>query len=710
MRNRPLSFACLFFLLIQMMILLLTSRNASVEIPASSIFSKTQEKLITVQGQVYKKSNTSNLQILYLKNNSVFDSNLLIYNQTPVEVCIGETIKVQGRATTFDRARNPGNFDQALYYARQDIYGVIWCDKVKEISGKEHVFAEFLYGIKMIWKQALIKHMGEENGPILAAMLLGEKSEMDAEVKELYQKTGIGHLLAISGLHISFIGMGLYKLLRRGGLGYLLAGILSLMTVSIYVFMLGFSVSVIRAYIMLILRIGADMAGRHYDMVTAWILSAAVVIGIEPLYLTDAGFWLSYGAIFGILFVLPALGKCFFGASLAVNIALFPILLWFYFEFPVYSIFLNMLVVPLMGLLLGLGMLGSFFLLCARPLAQICFYVCDLILHLYELVARIGCELPLARVVFGKPKVWMILLYYGVLFLLIVVKGKRMRKVFLWVVLIFTGCLMGIHPGGNLQVTVLDVGQGDGIFLRGPKGQTYFIDGGSSDVDQVGKYRIEPFLKSQGVGTLDYVFLSHGDADHCNGMIEMLERKSVGVRIQNLVLPMGYEKDETLQNIAELAYENDVKVFVIKPQEKLLEGDLTITCLHPKEGDSLDGNATSMVLDIEYGEFSFLSTGDAEKEGETLLQKRMQGKSYDVLKVAHHGSMYSTTEEFLEIVNPKIAIISAGKDNLYGHPHYETLVRLKKIGCRLYETEKNGAITLITDGNSLTISLLPFKL
>ena len=153
--------------------------------------------------------------------------------------------------------------------------------------------------------------IGEKNGGILAAMLLGEKSEMDSEVKELYQNNGISHILAISGLHVSFIGLGVYRLIRKTGLSYLPAGILAMGILTLYVLMIGASVSAVRAYVMLALRIGADITGRVYDMLTAAMLGAAITVLYQPLYLTDGGFYMSYGAIIGIAILLPALQQCF---------------------------------------------------------------------------------------------------------------------------------------------------------------------------------------------------------------------------------------------------------------------------------------------------------------------------------------------------------------------------------------------------------------
>ena len=270
--------------------------------------------------------------------------------------------------------------------------------------------------------------------------------------------------------------------------------------------------------------------------------------------------------------------------------------------------------------------------------------------------------------------------------------------------------LLVYHPKGHAQITMLDVGQGDGIYVQGPNGGTYFIDGGSSDVEQLGKYRIEPYLKSQGVGKLDYVFISHGDADHYSGIEEMLARQSVGVQINTLVLPCNFRQDEVLIDLAKLAQSVGTKVITMKEGDKLREGDLTISCLQPALEESLSGNAGSMVLEIFYHQFDMLCTGDVEAEGEELLIQKRKGKDYDVLKVAHHGSKNSTSEEFLECIHADLALISAGKDNRYGHPHEETINRLQNAGCRIYETEKMGAITLKIKGNSLTIWPLPYRL
>ena len=689
-------------------------------IPAGSIFEDETEKTVIIHGQVYKKTNTSNIQILYLKNNSEIDSKIMVYDETFTEVAIGQTIRLRGRTKTFERARNQGNFDQSLYYAKQDLYGVIWCEQVVAVTGDAHWLRENLYKVKTHWRNMILEVMGDTEGNILVAMLLGEKGEMDSDIKELYQKNGIGHILAISGLHISFIGLGIYKTTRRTGLGYILSGLISILFLSIYAIMIGFSVSVIRAYVMLLFRIGADMTGRVYDMLTALLVAAAFTVGIQPLYLTDAAFLLSYGAILGILFLLPCLESLFpsrvkflsmWKASLAINVMLFPVLLWFYFEVPTYSILLNCLVIPLTSVLLGAGMLGSLFCWILWPVGNWCLQVCKWILWLIEMLSMAGSKLPLWRIVMGQPKLWQIVIYYLMLGSCILMlrhyvkhKKNRIACLVLCVCMSLGILLLAYRPTGTLTVTMLDVGQGDGIFMRGPEGHTYFIDGGSSDVEGLGKQRIETFLKSQGVGKLDYVFLSHGDTDHCIGIKEMLGRQEVGIEIRRLVLPSNWRKDEMLVELVHIAQKAEVSVVVMKAGESITEGGMRLQCIQPTSTDShLVGNEGSMVLSAHFETFSMLFTGDVEAQGEEALINRLAGQEFTVLKVAHHGSKYSSSERFLKNIQAKFALISSGEGNSYGHPHGETLERLADVGCRVFTTTKNGAITIQTDGNSLTI-------
>ena len=709
MKGRPL---CLF-----LMVLLFVQcfRQVPVEVPAASIFRTQKEvKDVILHGQIYQKEIREKYQILYLKNNSITyqnhsyqESRIIVYDDSFQKMKIGQQIKVRGDGSAFEEARNPGNYDAKKSYAKRDIYGSLWASQILDVSGKEWLLQEKLFEIRQTWAGKIRTEMGEEKGNILCAILLNEKDDLDEDIKELYQKNGYGHILAISGLHISFIGVGIYHILRKIGAGYGVSALISMSILVLYVVMIGFSVSIFRAFLMLLIRIGAEVTGRVYDMLTAVFLSAGILVLYEPLYLADAAFQLSHGAILALLIVAPAikryenaesrLPKSLYG-SLAIQISLLPITLWWYYEISPYSLLWNLIVIPLMSGLMTFGILGSFL-----PFPALWLKVCKLILSVFEAIGEMGSRLPGSRIVVGRPSMIAMILFYVWLVIMVFLSAckGRYRKGIL--ISFFLVCSLFIKiPTGELEITMLDVGQGDCICLEGPYGKNYLIDGGSSDVSSVGKYRIESFLLYKGIGKLDYVFLSHGDQDHYSGVKELLQRQKVGVEIRNLVLPETYRSDEELLEIADLARENGIRVSCIKQGQVLKEHETTIRCIQPGSDDTdLEGNAGSMVLEIRYKAFSMLFTGDTELEGEERLIQNLS-QSYQVLKVAHHGSKNATSKEFLERVNPKVALISAGENNMYGHPHEEVLDRLKAQGCRILCTFEQGAITLKTRGNSLT--------
>ena len=264
---------------------------------------------------------------------------------------------------------------------------------------------------------------------------------------------------------------------------------------------------------------------------------------------------------------------------------------------------------------------------------------------------------------------------------------------------------------------MLDVGQGDGIYMKSPSGTTYFFDGGSSDVRQAGKYRIESFLAYKGTGTLDYVFISHGDSDHMNGIREMIERGPLGISVRHLVLPRKEVWDDSLASLARLAGEKGTEVLIMKPGQSIRDGRLSLLCMHPgsRYGNE-PGNAASMCIWARYAGFDMLFTGDVEGAGEaeltgflreTKAEREKEGFDgvLEILKVAHHGSKNSTAEEFLTETDPVYGFISAGRNNRYGHPHEETVERLKERGCRLFCTQTDGAVTVRTDGVQMYLSV-----
>lgn len=724
MKNRPLLSVCLIILMMVAVSIAVGGERFVKELrpsPLECIVS--QGDTISLQGQIYYFEQKDKYQAVYLKNNSIQyekqsfqESKIIVYIDPDLQVNIGNVIQAEGEVSFFQHARNPGNFDQKQYYQCRNIHGLMWAEKVTVIDRQEWKLRSGLMKFRLQWKEQLIRMMGDEDGTVLSAMMLGEKSSMDQDLRTLYQANGIAHILAISGLHLSFVGLGMYRMLRRLTGSYSVGGVAGIFFLCMYILMIGCTVSAMRALVMFLFRVGADITGRHYDAPTAFAFAAVVVLLWRPLYLFDGGFWLSFGTVLAILLVLPAFQDFAFQgiwASVSINLVLLPILLYYFFEFPLYSFLLNLFVIPLMSVLLFLGMAGSGIYVVCMPIAKILMKICGVILWIYKKGCNIAIRLPASRIVTGRPQLWQIAVYYVVLCMVLLLLWKKSNrcKVLAAALLGMAVFVLGFRWGedGKMMTTILDVGQGDGIFIKGPDGGTYLIDGGSSDVKKIGQYRIEPFLKSQGVSNLDYVIVTHGDSDHMNGIEELIDRKKIGVTIDTLVLPVQEVWGEELVALAERAKKEGIRVVVIAPGQEIMEEELTLTCLQPGEAEEglETGNETSMVMAVSYGEYDMLLTGDVEGKGEEeltdLLKHKYKNCSWEVLKVAHHGSKNSSSKEFLDVVKPRYAIISAGQKSRYGHPHRETIARLEEAECKIKSTQETGAVMIIIHKNEMYI-------
>lgn len=565
MKNRPLLSVCLMVLCIIASMVVWGRERFIKELRPSPIERYAAEgDSITICGKVYRQEQKENCRMIYLKENSIYsnskkfqESKIIIYTNSSPKLHIGNQIKVCGKVSFYEEARNPGNFDQKFYYQKQGIHGKVRSDDIQITDYKRNKLKDRLEKFRMNWQKMLQREMGERDGSALAAILLGEKSGMDQEMKELYQVNGIGHILAISGLHLSFAGLGVYRIARRMTGSYKAGGITGGILLCLYVMMIGMTVSVIRAWVMFVFRIGADITGRHYDMPTALAASAVLTVGIHPLYLYDGGFWLSFGAVFAVCTVIPVLEnemRCkSLCAGLGINVLLWPVILYNFFEIPVYSILLNLIILPLMSVVLTCGMIGSFIKMAGWIPGKWILWICRCILWVYDKCCVFTIKLPMARWVAGRPDKRRIFIYYLVLMtVILILKFKRNGKKYIISITLYTVGFLILISGPwirtGAEVTMLDVGQGDCICVEGPEHKTYLIDGGSSDIKNVGKYRIEPFLKYRGIGSIDYVFVSHGDIDHMNGIEEMLKRQQVGIKIRNLVVTGEAYRDEKLES------------------------------------------------------------------------------------------------------------------------------------------------------------------
>ncbi len=768
LKHRPLCGVGITLVIVLSFMILITGEKWIPGLMESSLDRHWSEgDSITLTGLVYDLGKGETYRKVYLKEVVLYDDvakskyreeKILVYVKNNVP-SIGEVVHIKGTLSFFQEARNPGNFNQKVYYQKQNIHGMV---KGSQIEGLQDLCEKSLWwrlkrnlrSFRDSWQENLLEVLGETDGSVLSAMLLGEKSGMDQQVKDIYQANGIAHILAISSLHLMFVGGNMYRGLRRLTGSYQMGGLFGILFLWLYILMVGITVSAVRSLVMFLFQVGAAMAGRKYDIPTAYVTALFVVILWRPLSLYDGGFYMSFGAVFAVLFVTPILfgkpKKSFsekhkkhwgeglkesFRVSVAIQLTMFPILLYYYYECSPLSLLLNLVVIPLMSLLLGSGMIGSFFLVILKPLGVSILWICKAILVFYRVGGEKTLLLPGSRWVVGQPRLWQMAVYYGLFCMILIWRfrdnrikereetreetpenqeenlpwktEKRSRKEDWTVGRMIRGSLLGVsfllllvrpEEIGHMRVMFLDVGQGDCIFIKSPEGLRILVDGGSSDVTQAGRYRIEPYLKNRGVGILDYVFVSHGDLDHMNGIEELIDRQKFGVRIKNLVLPEKIYWDDTLKTLAEKADLNGIEVWTFSQGKKIVDrkGTCEITCLGPGDKKIEAGNEASMVLKVSCNEKNILLTGDVEADGEKALIKVLrddyQDVRWDLLKVAHHGSKNSTGRQFLDVVEPTEAIISAGVNNSYGHPHKETLDALKEAGCIIRSTKDQGGI------------------
>lgn len=777
--------------------------------------------------------------------------NILCYLREGVpEPEIGSLVILKGTLKNFQQPTNPGQFNAPFYYQILRISFRLNQAEIQVKSDRFYKIAEGLYQLRRKAGSKVDALLPEQEASVMKTMLLGEKGILDEEIKGLYQRNGIAHILAISGLHISMIGMGLYQLLRRAGLKIKLSAILASMIIVLYGMMTGFAVSAIRAIAMFLLQMLAQILGRTYDRITALAVAAVLVLVEQPLYLFHSGFQFSFLCVLGISLILPVLGNVRKGKKLFEGVALMavtlPVYLGVFYQIPVYSMFLNFIVLPMMSILMGAGIVMILAAFLCTPLAIPAAWLITGILMVYERLGLFTEKLPHHYWTPGCPAKWQLAVYVAVLIIIAALgrtkrkavlyqkdcihrrggcakeilqedppcnevlqyeksqyersqhgmaqynipryevsqyeipqyemQNKRIRRIachggkwistygipvgICWGFLLLGVVILTWRFRPELQVTFLDVGQGDCIFLQTENGDSYLTDGGSSSVSKVGKYRMIPFLKYQGASQIKAVFVSHADSDHYNGIAELLEQAELeGIRVENLVLTDIADecRSEGYEELVELAGQNGITVQLLHEGQQLQDGELLFQCLHPSKGyRAEDLNETSMVLLVTYREFSMLLTGDVQGAGEEHLtqelqdwkepgvtqmqdvirisgeeesmeeesieeesiederiegqieEKRPQNKmganhtetELTILKVAHHGSKNSTSEEFLKAANPKLAIISCGEGNRYGHPHEETLERLEKADVPWFCTKDYGAITVTVDDKS----------
>lgn len=722
----------LFILTSSAVFTLAQCRYASVDEKRDSYMQyMTDEKSVIVWGKIYKTEYKYFSYRYYMTDcvvqpedgkaygRKISCGDVVVYSDSK-STQLGDYMKAYGKIGLFKSATNEGEFDRARFYRSQGIDFSVKADDIKTSAGKHAWYYHRLEKLRDTLSASLLSVTDETTAGVLSSMLLGDKSYLDDEIKNLYQISGISHILAISGLHISIVGMAFYRLLRKRRVSYTAAFICSGALILSYAVMTGNAVSTRRAVGMFILTMLAAALGRCADMLNSLGIMVIYLLWDNPMVLGYAGFVFSASAILAIGIVTPVMsapkGEKFW-ASVSIQLPMLPVVAMNYYELPLFAVFVNLVVIPALPVIFISGLLASVAGCVGAIPGKVLVLPAFAVLKLYELLCGLVMKLPGASVITGAPDGYGIFLFYAALSGFLVAfslkkraieRGLKEKRPILYNVqrAACTAVLLAIllaKPKTAAQLDILDVGQGDGIFYRFESGTCIFIDGGSSDRKQLGENVILPFLKYNGVPGISYWFVSHADSDHISGLSEVIDS---GYTIEHIVVAEAAAKEAAMDELVLKAKEAGIDICFMSKGDSIEinatsglrntvnEGTDGIMCLYPGKADTAsDRNDMCLVLKLTDGAFSGIFGGDISAEVEKeLVNEYGKELSVDFYKANHHGSKYSGSKEWIEALSPRWAAVSCAAENRYGHPADEAMERLTDAKCRIFYTMQSGQI------------------
>ena len=625
-------------------------------------------------------------------------------------------------------ATMPNAFDYKQYLHDQHIHWQFKIDKIEKCHSPDQFKVDlFLLHLRLKGLELIELHFPSSSEGIVQALLFGERKLIDEEVEKGYQSLGIVHLLAISGLHVGLLVGGVYFVIIFCGVTHERARLIFLLLLPIYMMITGGSPSVIRASFMVILYFLIKMFRLKIPPIDVISFTCLFLLIINPYYLFQVGFQLSYVVSLGLLLSAKLITqyKTFLAKLTIVSsvsqLCSIPLLLYHFFEVSLISLPLNMLFVPFYSfLILPLSIVATFLIIVFPPIGTFFVTFLDAILSYSHLFVLNVLKLPFSTLVTGRPSIIFILFYCLVTYFLLLRLEQKYKLMKICHSVGFLVCLFIVqmfypYVNPNGKVMFIDVGQGDSILIQLPYNKGVFLidTGGRISFPQEewekpkSTYSLVesitvPYLKSIGITTIDGLFLTHGDIDHIGEAVELINL----MKVEELVVPEGFVRGDVEKEVLNNAIENKINVEIVRSGHQLIFNDFLFFIVSPQElSDSK--NDDSLVLWTEIGGFKWLFTGDAEHGSEEKLITKYPRLQADVLKVGHHGSKGSTSEQLLDALSPSVAVISAGYNNRYQHPHPEVIDKLTSRDITVLRTDIHGGILYEFEGTNGTFSIHP---
>lgn len=637
-----------------------------------------------VTGKVVSSSeNKSVIKTKYV-NGKNLRTKILVYEKLQR----GASYKIKGKFNSPLPAMNEGNFDYNKNNKAQDIYAIGKVESFKKLSEPNNFYKLSNFFLDRA-KKIYFENLEDRKGNLMSSIVLADRGFIDQVEKDRFNTLGMSHILAVSGLHIGVLVVFLEFIFKRMRLSKRLSDIFVTSIILFYIVTIGIPISALRAFLFFILYKGNIYLKKDLDVKKIYFLSLSIILFINPMAIYSISLILSYGAIFGLVFVYPDLNSRLAGSGLlkkslvgttAVIISLFPIINYYFDGFSTLVYLSNLIIVPIYSVIITLAFvmgLGIF----PGIIGKILNVLMNATYGLESIFASKGSFFLTLKAF----KFEYIFIYYILLFLIlyrhklkeIIEPNIKIIEIYMAVFFIFTS--LGILRDYNTYKEChIYIDQGD-CTLISFRGKNYLIDtGGARYENKIAEKFLFPTLKVRGISKIDGIFLSHFDEDHAGNLNKILKK----YKVENIFINHLPENPEILANAKKFS-----NIVMLKKTDKLKICDDTKVEVISDAENRQNENDNSMVLLVNHKGFKTLFTGDISADVEKKIKNKI-----DILKVPHHGSETSTSYELLKNTEPKFAVISAGVNNSYGHPHKVTLQNLERHGIIYYVTSIDGEI------------------
>lgn len=642
-------------------------------------------------------------------------------NKEEISLEYGDKLQISGEYQEPNKARNYKGFDYKNYLKINKIYGIIRVDLYTNIIIKHQKnlsnFKLLIHKIREKLKQNIQELLTKETYALGIGILIGDNSRINEKIVEGFKNSNLSHMLAVSGAHINYVVLTVSILFTKKRAGIKAQRVVTIMMMLFFMELTQMTSSVVRAGISCIIYMLASLLYRKADVINAMAISTLLILLNNPFKLFDIGFQLSYAGTLGIILFcklinIPIKNKLLkylkdsIIISISANIFIIPIMMYQFNTISLTFILSNLLAGPLLGISIILEIIVLLISFMSINIAAIPAKVLNILLILIINIANWFSNIEISKIYVITPQIISIVAYY--LICAAIILKKKNRKII--VIIMLTVLIINLFPTPKkLRINFIDVGQGDSTLIRTETNKVILIDSGGSTASSsfdVGNKVLLPYLLDRRIKKIDFIIVSHFDADHCQAFETVIDN----INVRKVVVCKQSMITQEYLNIINKCKKKNIKIIVVERGDKLkIDKRTEFEILHPGERFLDDGkgglNANAIVCKMNYklnnGKiFSILFTGDIEVEAEKELEQ-VYGKKLkaDILKVAHHGSKTSSREEFIKLVSPKIALIGVGENNKFGHPADITLERLEKENVKVYRTDQMGEVSITINKN-----------